>query len=308
VTGLTLVAGNDDANGSLQSEVEFNAVAGTTYRIQVDGFAFDYGSFRLSYGVNRPANDDFAAAQALPGAVGNPLAATTARATGQAGEPAPIGGAADASLWYSWTAPESGTARFTTFGSNYDTTLAAYTGALPAPAQVAANDDSGGTLQSLISFAATAGTTYRIQVGGFAGLRGNVTLQYTVNPPANDLFAGSVIAGAGGAVAGSTARAVAEPGEPNFGWTPDASVWWTWTAPATGNFRFTTTGSNYDTVLAVATGGAITGLTTVAANDDANGTLQSQVQFGATAGTVYRIWVDGFALNRGNVQLNWAAV
>jgi hypothetical protein len=58
-------------------------------------------------------------------------------------------------------------------------------------------------------------------------------------------------------------------------------------------------------VLAAASGGSVTGLAVLAANDDANGTLQSQGQFTATAGTTYRIWVDGYSLGRGNVQLNW---
>jgi secreted trypsin-like serine protease len=310
VTGLSLVAGNDDANGTLQSEVEFNAVAGTTYRIQVDGFGFDYGSYRLSYGVNRPANDEFAAAQVLAGSASLPVGATNSRATGQAGEPSPLFGAADASLWYSWTAPAAGTARFSTNGSAYDTTLAAFTGAsVSGLTQVAANDDVNGTLQSLISFPVAAGVTYRIQVGGFNGQRGTGSLQFGLNPEANDLFAASqLIAGAAGVVFGSNLRAIAEPGEPNLGSIPDTSVWYRWTAPATASFRFTTTGSNFDTVLASATGAAITGLTLVASNDDANGTLQSQITFAATAGTTYRIWIDGFGGGRGNIQLNWNQV
>jgi secreted trypsin-like serine protease len=310
VTALTQVAFNDDANGTLQSEVEFNAVAGTTYRIRVDGFAFDFGAFRLSFGVNRQANDDVVNAQVVAGSASLPLATSNGRATGEAGEPAAAFGSADASLWYAWTAPSSGTARFSTAGSNFDTTLGVFTGAgLPSLAQLAANDDANGTLQSLISVSVIGGTTYRIQVGGFNGQRGSASFQFALNPEANDLFstATPISGGAGGLVA-SNLRAIAEPGEPNLGSPPDTSVWFRWTAPVNGTFRFTTTGSSFDTVLASATGGAITGLTLVASNDDANATLQSQIDFAATAGTVYQIWVDGFGGARGNIQLNWVQI
>ncbi|OLF12576.1 S1 family serine peptidase [Actinophytocola xanthii] len=307
VTGLSAVASNDDANGSLQSEVEFNAVAGTTYRIQVDGFGFDYGTYRLSYGVNRPDNDDVASAPDLARAAGGPVFVSTARATGQAGEPAAVFARGDSSVWYRWTAPESGTARFSTFGSNYDTTLAAYTGSLPSMVQVAANDDSNGMLQSLMSFPATAGTTYLIQLSGYAGGRGNAVLGHAVNPPSNDLFNDATpIAGAAGARSGSNARATAEPGEPNFGSTPDASIWWRWTAPASATFRFGTAGSDFDTVLAAAANESGVELTATAFNDDANGTLQSQIEFTASAGTTYWIWVDGYNVHRGTVQLAWS--
>jgi secreted trypsin-like serine protease len=309
VSALTAIASNDDANGSLQSEVEFNAVANTTYRIRVDGFAFDYGSHRLSYAVNRPANDDFAAATALTGAVSSAIAATNTRATGQAGEPAPVFGAADASLWYSWTASASGTARFTTAGSSYDTTLAVYTGsALTGLTNVATNDDDNNTLQSLVSFPVTAGTTYRVQVGGFAGSRGTGRLQFSLNPETNDMFAAATtLSGAAGTIHGSNLRATNEPGEPVLGFAPQATVWYRWSAPNSGTFQFTTVGSNFDTVLAAATGSSITSLTQVAFNDDSIG-VQSKIQFAATAGTTYRIRVDGFAGQRGSIQLNWTQI
>lgn len=308
VTALSTVASNEDANGSLQSQVNFTAAAGTTYRIQVDGFAFDYGAFRLDYAVGVPANDNFAAPVVLSGNATVPLAASSARATGEAGEPAPLLGSADASLWFSWTAPGSGTARVSTAGSNYDTTLAVFTGtSLPALTTVASGDDFNTTHQTLISFPVTVGTTYRIQVGGFNGARGNLSLlQVGLNPEANDLFAAArVLSGTSGSVNGANLRAVGEPGEPVFLTTPDTSVWYSWTAPVSGTFRFDTDGSNFDTVLAAATGSLITTLTLVAANDDDDLGIQSQIRFAATAGVTYRIQVDGFAADRGTILLRW---
>jgi hypothetical protein len=72
----------------------------------------------------------------------------------------------------------------------------------------------------------------------------------------------------------------------------------------------TTAGSNYDTVLAVYTANSITGL--IVNNDDVDlgNVTTSSVTFPATAGTVYKIAVDGYANSsagdRGNIVLNWA--
>ena len=70
----------------------------------------------------------------------------------------------------------------------------------------------------------------------------------------------------------------------------------------------TTAGSNYDTLLAVYTGTSVNALATIAKNDDVDpiaGILTSSVTFTATAGTVYKIAVDGWDIARGNIILNW---
>ncbi|TDV57857.1 S1 family serine peptidase [Actinophytocola oryzae] len=311
VTGLTTVAANDDANGTLQSEVEFAAVAGTTYRIRVDGFSFDYGPFTIGYGVNRPANDDFASATNLAGETAVAGIVFTTGATGQAGEPSPVNGAANASVWYSWTAPASGTGRFIAVGT-YDTTLAVYTGStLAGLTQVGANDDANGTRQSLLTVPVTAGVTYRVQVGGFAGARGITEAQVAVNPEANDLFStAQAISGTAGTVFGSNLRAIGEPGEPEFNGGAHSSVWYRWTAPVSGTFRVTTAGSSFNTVLAVTRGATLPGLTVILVNDnDGSGGEQSALDFAAVAGTTYQFLVKGVSTgNRGSIQLNWRQV
>ncbi|MFA5895330.1 MAG: hypothetical protein WC985_00285 [Thermoplasmata archaeon] len=102
---------------------------------------------------------------------------TTTGATLETGEPRPCG-AIGATVWYSFTAGASGTAVIDTVGgsTNYDTVLAAYTGSsLGGLTNKACNDDYSG-LQSRISFSCTAGTTYRIQLGGYNGATGRATL------------------------------------------------------------------------------------------------------------------------------------
>ena len=137
--------------------------------------------------------------------------------------------------------------------------------------------------------------------------------------PANDNFAAATaLNGAAGSVNGTSAWATREPGELvaqgslQAGFVGDKSVWFTWTAPATGAATFDTTGSGYDTTLGIYTGGAVNALATACTpcqSDDATGLNNgaSRVQFNAVAGTVYRINVDGWNGEHGPVQLNWTS-
>jgi uncharacterized protein (TIGR03437 family) len=70
----------------------------------------------------------------------------------------------------------------------------------------------------------------------------------------------------------------------------------------------TTENSNYDTMLGVYTGTAVNGLTLIQRNDDVTlgVVITSSVTFNATAGTVYKIAVDGFGGARGLITLNWS--
>src|SRR3989442_10607968 len=48
VSALTTVASNDDSGGTMQSSATFNAVAGTTYQIAVDGYNAASGNITLN--------------------------------------------------------------------------------------------------------------------------------------------------------------------------------------------------------------------------------------------------------------------
>jgi hypothetical protein len=146
-------------------------------------------------------------------------------------------------------------------------------------------------------------------------------------PPANDNFANAqVISGCSGSVTGVNTSATKESGEPSH--SPDnnqggASVWYQWQAPATSNVTITTAGSNFDTVLAVYTGPSVGSLTvakqpdgTDAKNDDIPDVAgqphntSSSVTVNVTAGTIYKIAVDGYdnvgsGLGEGDIKLNW---
>jgi hypothetical protein len=90
-----------------------------------------------------------------------------------------------------------------------------------------------------------------------------------------------------------------------------ASVWWNWTATASGETTIDTEGSDFNTLLGIYTGEAANRLTLVAANDNFEANTWSRVVFNAVAGTTYRIMVDGFrsgpgfgAPAMGNIKLN----
>jgi len=61
------------------------------------------------------------------------------------------------------------------------------------------------------------------------------------SPPANDAFVDAQpITGSSGVLAGTLLGATHEPGEPLVNSNPGISVWYRWTAPASGEFYFTT--------------------------------------------------------------------
>ena len=132
-------------------------------------------------------------------------------------------------------------------------------------------------------------------------------------PPAptnNDFANAQVIAGCSGTVTGTNSGASKESGEPSHSPDGDAgggSVWYHWQAPSSGSVTLKTEGSSYDTLLAVYTGNSVGGLTAIVKNDDVvlGSVVHSQVEFNATAGTIYKIAVDGWGGDAGNITLNW---
>ena len=136
--------------------------------------------------TSAPPNDNFVNAQVVTGNSGTAVG-TNAFATKETGEPdhSPDGEPSGKSIWYRWTAPNSGTVTMTTAGSNYDTLLAVYGGtsvsALGPP--IAANDDEnnpGGILTSRVQFSAVSGTTYQIAIDGYGGDQGDVTFNWNL--------------------------------------------------------------------------------------------------------------------------------
>ena len=264
-------------------------------------------------GSGAPANDAFANAQALSGATGT-VTGSNVGASKETGEPAQAGNAGGRSIWYSWTPASGGSVTIDTAGSPFDTTLGVYTGtSVGALTALAANDDvAAGTTTSRVTLNVVAGTTYRISVDGYNAASGAITLHWALTvagaPPANDAFANAqLLTGTSGTVTGSNVGATKESGEPaQAGNAGGASVWYSWTPATSGTATIDTVGSSFDTTLGVYTGTSVGALTLRASNDDiASGNTVSRVTLTVTAGTTYRISVDGWAARQGAITLNW---
>jgi hypothetical protein len=318
---LTPVASNDDASSpscsATEGEVQFDAVAGTTYRIAVDGKA-GAGSFLFRM-ANRPANDDFATPELLSPVPPDFVGTVTNRfATKEQDEPDHAGNPGGHSTWFSWTPKKTGPAivEICAF-SGFDSLLAVYTGsAVDNLTPVAGNDDgspSTCSTGSVAEFVATAGKTYRIAVDGKAGGVGRFRLALE-GPPLNDDLSKAQALGGGASGEGSSSNhfATKQPGEPEHAGEPGGhSVWFKWTAPRSGPFSLDTCLSDFeiDTVLAVYTGTAVNNLTPVAGNDDGGGSCapRSRLTFDAVSGTTYRIAVDSRDGADGSIALSIAA-
>jgi len=168
---------------------------------------------------------------------------------------------------------------------------------------------------SAATSALAAGTyTYYVQATDPSANTATASAALTLNPvvvtPANDNFASAtVLSGSSLTVTGSTVNATKQSGEPSHaGNTGGHSIWYYWTAPASGTATINTSGSNFDTLLGVYTGTSVSALTKKSSNDDATrSVVYSKVSFKVTAGTTYRIAVDGYNGASGNVTLNLSA-
>jgi hypothetical protein len=152
---------------------------------------------------------------------------------------------------------------------------------------------------------------FRVWARNASGWNSNAPAFFTtlVARPPNDSFANRILlVGSMFSVSGVNSNATKEFSEPNHGGnTGGKSVWWTWTAPFSGRATISTAGSNFDTLLAVYTGLAVNGLTTINSNDNDGTNVTSRVAFNCVAGTLYPIAVDGRSGAAGNIALAIAA-
>jgi len=203
-----------------------------------------------------------------------------------------------------------------TLGSSIDTLLSVFTGSsLSASEYVVFNDDCGvlpgatvtvSHRHSCVTFTATVGVQYYIQVDGY-NAAGAVVLNVQV-PPVNDLFVNRITLTPRVRVSGSSVGAVLEGGEPVQYADAVGSVWYRYVATSSRT-TVTTADSNFDTVLAVYKGPSLSNLATtgnrLARNDDCSSsvTTTSCVTFSSTSGKAYFIQVAGFNSASGTVSI-----
>jgi V8-like Glu-specific endopeptidase len=255
------------------------------------------------------ANDDFADRRRLSGDSGQ-VYARSYDATREPGEPVHVGlPNAGHSLWWSWVPPVSGAVVLFTWGSDFDTTLAVYTGgSLGSLTDVTSNDDrESGDTTSLVVFRAEEGTEYQIAVEDYWSRGGRLVLTWllltSTDPPENDAFEGrALIEGPSGRVVSANLLASEETGEPDHAGNPGGrSLWWKWVAPDSGILSLDSVGSNVATLLAVYEGGSIDRLSSVTSASAGDAARILQVE----AGREYQIAIDGADASGGILVLRW---
>ena len=237
-------------------------------------------------------NDDLSAAVVISEPLPYSNKQETASATLESGEPQPCAGIRS-TVWYSFTPSSSVQVSADTAGSDFDTALAIYRGSsFGSLSLVACDDDSGPGSTSAISFIASAGTTYSIQVGGFIGATGNQVFNLAsggnVPPPSkgNDDFASAVV------ITGplpysnklDSLGATVEAGEPASCGSMINTVWYSFTPAVDMLVEADTLGSGFDEpALAVYTGSSLGALTEIGCGE--------RQLFRASAGVTYHFQV-----------------
>ncbi|MCW2988079.1 MAG: hypothetical protein JWM24_1017 [Solirubrobacterales bacterium] len=262
-----------------------------------------------------PANDDFANAEELSGSLPIEVSRSNVEATKE--EPFENVGtfAAGHSVWFEWEATST---EWVTVGSceaDFHTVLGVFTGsALNSLTRVASGNSSEGPhcpfRGSEYTFKATSGTTYEIAVDGNGfyveppppPTKGEFTLRIEATPsPANDDFANATTLVSQldeesegetfyfGDKFGYNWNATLQSGEPNhIGGPNGASVWYSWTAPASGQAKISAE-LTPDLRLGIYTGEGLETLELLFGGIGPGGSTT----FTASAGTTYRIVVYG---------------
>jgi len=292
---------NDIGGGEYRSRVNLEATAGTVYHIQVMGLG---GTGRgVTINISQPAappNDDFAQATDLGSATTVNAEGSIDQSTTEPGEPRIPSGSWTRSVWWKWTAPDTGVIEINNIGSAFRTALSAFQGTSLATA-VRGPWNSDVARSTRIFLPVTAGQTYHFQVMGGSAAVGLIKLEIKPGPPAppNDNFHQAFDLGSAPIVStpGTNAGATQQIGEtlPLSDALTGRSVWWKWTAPATGPVDISTVdGDSVSTAITVHTGADLASLNLVA-NDlvgaDPDGT--GFVRLAATASQSYYIQVAG---------------
>ncbi|MGC8886028.1 MAG: hypothetical protein ACP5MG_02580 [Verrucomicrobiia bacterium] len=292
------------------------------YKIQVMGNGADgYGKVVVNLNFYPgPPNDMFTNRIILPSTNSITVTGSNVNASSEDNEPIHVGLNNGKSVWWSWTAPQTGITQISTYGSDFDTLLAVYTGnSITSLTIVATNNDDpiSGGMTSAVSFQAIKGTTYHIAVDGLkygdtydSIDSGNIVLSLSqVVSPDNDLFTNRfALSGDLIRITASNQNATKENGEPAHAGDPGgSSVWWSWRPPFSGWATISTEQSSFDTLLAIYTGSSVTNLTTIAFNNDvdpAGGDFTSAVTLYVSSNITYQIAVDGFQGDSGTIKLS----
>lgn len=292
---LAEVPENPSDTSAFSGSATFSSVAGTKYYISISSQQAPGTGFTLGI-LKAPVNDDFASRITITN-VNTAIAGNNRGASVEPGEPNSGYYYGGESVWWSWTPPQSGVVVFVPdvyFSGGWS--LQIYAGSSVSNLNSVPYEFEPSEWFNNPVYEVTAGTNYYIAATGLWNSDWSIafTMSFTARP-ANDEFAdATVLTGTNPVVSGTDFLATFESGEPNpqallQPWDPqeEPSVWYSWTAPVTGRVTLTAGGANFIPVVGVYTGTVVSNLSLVTAGNS------STTTFPATAGTTYKVAVDG---------------
>jgi hypothetical protein len=277
--GISRQASYEPVTGGLlhTTRCYFNAVAGTPYQIAFSsGHEYVTNQFVFDVTVLDPApNDNFNDAILLEEPT-NSVAGFNGGATREIYEMPPAPGAGGKSVWYSWTAPGRGTVEISIHHHEFIESgfLSVFTGSsLDHLRRIAsATPEYYPPGQFRVRLEVTANTTYYLAVDSSRDTVARFVLDLAYDPISNDNFVDALpLTGNTNTIHASTLGATREIGEARHVANGTGSLWWKWTAPASGLTRFLY--GNFGGVqphlarFVVYTGTVLTNLTTIASSD-----------------------------------------
>lgn len=323
-----VTANNNLSLVTRMARVEFLAEAGTTYYVYVTGQRGSDGDFELAVDCRVP-NDD--CDRALELACNSTVSGSTSDATSDSYPACGTSFSSAPGVWYAFQGSGTETTISTcNAGTDYDTKLFLFEGTCDNLVCVDGNDDDFGCSfsirRSTITFDSEEGTIYYVLVTGFGSSNGNFELSLDCeidddnggvcddNDGVYDDVCDADCLTINEEYSFSNAGATAQAGEPNpgagtgsstcdsqDGWCSfeldvDNSVWFRFTAPASGCVNIDVLDA--DLQLAVWQASDCNDFSTfveIGANDDGGpGTAPALVALDVTPGETYWVQVDGY--------------
>ena len=293
---LRMVAENDDFQGKT-SEVNFNAIAGSTYYFAMDGVAAERGVGKLDFAFRRSGRT-----------------APPSIASGQSQALSSPDSSSQREI--SWTATEHGMAEINISQSTAGSVVKIQK-VLDAGDWVEISESTVGAGDQSILFEAEAGQQYVAQFQtvlspessfeDFVTHQPNISVSMNssrAGAPENDSFANrTTLRGEKLSVSANLNLANSELGEPMHTSLPppQKSLWWKWTAPADGDLSLQWSDDSRALALAIYAGWELDDLIRLSGSATSQ---DSQVQLSVQAGIEYAIVLAGYSGDAGEATLS----
>jgi hypothetical protein len=299
---LTVVAANDDEGGGrFSSQVQFNAAAGTSYIIAVDGLGSAKGDIVLSWYLATSVPQ-------IPMIITQPTNVTVSSGSNAFFS---VSATCNTNLTYQWYYNDS----LAISGATNNSLTVSNVG--PSQVGLYRVNLTSATGQTVVSDEAS------LEIGSFVGAHSYDKLEDLLWQFSQSGGSGfsylkfmalissgsfpSVSAGSIGSQLINNFNSTTSQGEPiHDNVAGGSSRWYLLTATDNSTLKLDTLGSAISTVLAVYTGGDIFSLQQVASDrNSAPDGIHSLIRFPGKSGTNYLIAVDGVNGAQGNINLNW---